>query len=161
MPDRTGRYGDIRLAGRVRLTDKGLELRGKDAMLPAFPGRAEPAVPLPSTDWGRDGAVPDRVVRDTRRFRERFLADPYRPRHHFAIPEDRGRPGDANGAFYANGRYHLMYLYARKESGFCRGHISSKDLVHWRHHPDAIGSECAPAPAPRDHPGVSGIGTVL
>ena len=23
--------------------------------------------------------------------------------------------------------------------GFCWGHISSQDLVHWRHHPDAIG----------------------
>ena len=28
-------------------------------------------------------------------------------------------PGDPNGAFYAGGRYHLMYLYNRKGSGFC------------------------------------------
>jgi hypothetical protein len=34
---------------------------------------------------------------------------------------------------------HLMYLYHRNGSGFCWGHISSLDLVHWRHHPDAIG----------------------
>ncbi len=32
-----------------------------------------------------------------------------------------------------------MYLYNRNGVGFCWGHISSKDLVHWRHHPDAIG----------------------
>ena len=32
-----------------------------------------------------------------------------------------------------------MYLYNRSGSGFCWGHISSGDLVHWRHHPDAIG----------------------
>jgi beta-fructofuranosidase len=50
-----------------------------------------------------------------------------------------GEPGDPNGAFYPNGRYHLMYLYNRSGSGFCWGHISSKDLVHWRNHPDAIG----------------------
>ena len=31
-----------------------------------------------------------------------------------------------------------MYLYNRQGSGFSWGHISSKDLLHWRHHPDAI-----------------------
>jgi len=74
-----------------------------------------------------------------RLLRERFLADPYRPRYHFCVPEDMGMPGDPNGAFYYNGCYHLMYLYNRNGSGFCWGHISSGDLVHWRHHPDAIG----------------------
>jgi beta-fructofuranosidase len=32
-----------------------------------------------------------------------------------------------------------MYLSNRSGSGFCWGHISSGDLIHWRHHPDAIG----------------------
>ncbi|UCF14054.1 MAG: glycoside hydrolase family 32 protein, partial [Phycisphaerales bacterium] len=59
--------------------------------------------------------------------------------YHFCIPEGNGRPGDSNGCFWANGRYHLMYLYNRKDVGFCWGHISSRDLVHWRHHPDSIG----------------------
>jgi beta-fructofuranosidase len=84
-------------------------------------------------------------IQAARELREHLLRDKHRPGYHFAIPEDIGRPGDANGAFYANGRDHLMYLYNRrgvhawKDNGFCWGHISSHDLVHWRHHPDAIG----------------------
>lgn len=83
-------------------------------------------------------------IQATRELREQLLQDKHRPGYHFAIPEDIGVPGDPNGAFYANGRYHLMYLYDRRGEnawrgqGFCWGHISSHDLVHWRHHPDAI-----------------------
>jgi beta-fructofuranosidase len=83
-------------------------------------------------------------IRSARALREHLLRDKHRPGYHFAIPEDVGRPGDPNGAFYANGRYHLMYLYDRRSvrgwrgQGFCWGHLSSHDLVHWRHHPDAI-----------------------
>jgi beta-fructofuranosidase len=83
-------------------------------------------------------------IQAARALREQLLRDKHRPGYHFCIPEDIGRPGDPNGAFYANGRYHLMYLYDRRgvqgwrEQGFCWGHISSRDLVHWRHHPDAI-----------------------
>jgi beta-fructofuranosidase len=93
----------------------------------------------PSVLWITNQAVPKSIVQSTRSFRERLLADPYRPAYHFVVPEDVGRPGDPNGAFYHNGRYHLMYLYNREGSGFSWGHISSKDLLHWRHHPDAIG----------------------
>ena len=84
------------------------------------------------------------AARSTRLFREKLLADPYRPGYHFTLPDDIGIPGDPNGAFFANGRYHLMYLYDRSgreywhKSCFCWGHISSSDLIHWRHHPDAI-----------------------
>ncbi|MSU46995.1 MAG: glycoside hydrolase family 32 protein [Lacunisphaera sp.] len=88
------------------------------------------------------GAVPDEAVRSARLLRERFLTDPYRPTYHFCPPEDIANPGDPNGAFYHNGVYHLMYLYHRngypERSGFCWGHLSSGDLVHWRHHPDAL-----------------------
>jgi beta-fructofuranosidase len=83
--------------------------------------------------------VSDEAVRSSRRLRERLLADPYRPGYHFCPPEDIAIPGDPNGAFYHNGRYHLMYLYDRSGSGFSWGHLSSHDLVHWRHHPDALG----------------------
>jgi beta-fructofuranosidase len=89
--------------------------------------------------WIKSQAVPKSIIQSTRAFRERLLADPYRPAYHFCVPEDNGWPGDPNGAFYYNGRYHLMYLYNREGSGFAWGHISSKDLLHWRHHPDAIG----------------------
>ncbi|MBZ5857411.1 glycoside hydrolase family 32 protein [Flavihumibacter profundi] len=82
--------------------------------------------------------IPKEVINTTREFRERLLADPYRPAYHFSFPEGDGRPGDPNGAFYANGQYHLMYLYNREGTGFSWGHVSSSDLLHWRHHPDAI-----------------------
>jgi beta-fructofuranosidase len=92
------------------------------------------------TQWSKsDPAVPASVVQSTRLFRERLLGDSYRPGYHFCVPEGNGRPGDSNGCFYANGRYHLMYLYNREGVGFCWGHISSRNLVHWRHHPDAVG----------------------
>ena len=82
--------------------------------------------------------IPKEVIKATREFRERLMADPYRPAYHFAFPEDNGRPGDPNGAFFANGRYHLMYLYNREGVGFSWGHVSSTDMLNWRHHPDAI-----------------------
>lgn len=77
-----------------------------------------------------------------RAYREAMLADPYRPTWHFAIPDDNGDPGDPNGAFYADGRYHLMYLYRNTAKGaYHWGHVSSADLLHWRHHPDALTGE--------------------
>ncbi|MBR5311992.1 MAG: glycoside hydrolase family 32 protein [Clostridia bacterium] len=79
------------------------------------------------------------TILGTRAYREKMIADPYRPGYHFAIPDDLGIPGDPNGAFYADGRYHLMYLYRNSGSGgFHWGHMSSADLLHWRHHKDAL-----------------------
>jgi beta-fructofuranosidase len=86
----------------------------------------------------QDKPIPIEVIMATREFRERLLSDPYRPAFHFCIPEGNGRPGDPNGAFYHNGRYHLMFLYNRTGDGFSWGHVSSKDLLSWRYHPDAI-----------------------
>ena len=75
----------------------------------------------------------------TRKYRERLLDDAYRPVYHFAICDDLGIPGDSNGAFFADGVYHLMYLYRNSETeAFHWGHMSSIDLLHWRHHPDAL-----------------------
>ena len=75
----------------------------------------------------------------TRKYREQLLKDAYRPAYHFAICDDLGIPGDSNGAFYADGVYHLMYLYKNSETeAFHWGHMSSIDLMHWRHHPDAL-----------------------
>jgi beta-fructofuranosidase len=88
---------------------------------------------------GLKGAVPKEMIISARELREHLMTDPYRPAYHFCIPEGNGRPGDPNGAFFHNGRYHLMYLYERAGIGFAWGHISSKDLLNWQHHPDAIG----------------------
>lgn len=75
----------------------------------------------------------------TRAYREHMLQDPYRPAYHFAVPDDQGEPGDPNGAFFADGVYHLMYLYRNNHTNaYHWGHISSVDLLHWRHHPDAL-----------------------
>ena len=75
-----------------------------------------------------------------REYIQKLANDRYRPGYHFAIPVGDGRPGDPNGAFYADGRYHLMYLYRISEDGrFNWGHMTSADLLHWRHHKDAIG----------------------
>jgi beta-fructofuranosidase len=141
--EKTGRFNQIKLIGNVRLEKGCLVLTGKGAALitTASSGSIDSAVtwaPIPR-EWPIAGPVPTEVVRSARVLRERFLNDPYRPAYHFCVPEDMGMPGDPNGAFFHNGRYHLMYLYRRSGSGFCWGHISSQDLVHWRHHPDAIG----------------------
>lgn len=86
------------------------------------------------------------MVANFRRYREHLISDPQRPGYHFAF-DCNGWPADPNGAFFADGRYHLMYLYARPkgerfhhtEDAFYWGHLSSIDLLHWRRHPDALG----------------------
>ena len=42
-------------------------------------------------------------------------------------------PGDPNPAFYYKGRYHLHYIY-KNSTGYVFGHVSSKDMVHWKWH---------------------------
>jgi beta-fructofuranosidase len=98
----------------------------------------EKPAPVPAL-VNKDQDISKEVIKATREFRARLLSDPYRPAYHFCFPEDDGRPGDPNGAFYHNGRYHLMFLYNSAGSGFTWGHVSSTDLLHWRFHPDAIG----------------------
>jgi len=105
------------------------------ALFAAFPQKKE--LPFPPLVQEHQ-PISKEVIKATRAFRERLISDPYRPAFHFCFPEVNGRPGDPNGAFYASGQYHLMYLYHREGSGFCWGHVSSTDLLHWRHHPDAI-----------------------
>lgn len=73
--------------------------------------------------------------------RSKLISDPYRPGYHFAFPYGcDGACGDPNGAFFADGRYHMMYLYKVRmgESKWFWGHVSSADLLHWRYHPDAL-----------------------
>ncbi len=133
--ERTGRYTEVRMYGDVRAGAEGLVLGGNGATLIAYP---EAAATTRQYSWVPGDAVPREVIEGTRAFREHLLADRYRPSYHFTVPEDSGMPGDPNGALYWNGRYHLMYLFHNGRA-FVWGHVSSKDLVHWRHHPVALG----------------------
>jgi len=138
--DKAGRFNQVRLTGGARIEDGCLILEGEYPTLLAtrvLDGVGD-TVEVP-TYWQESDPVPVAVLQSTRLFREKLLGDAYRPGYHFCVPEDMGRPGDPNGCFYAKGRYHLMYLYNRSGVGFCWGHLSSEDLLHWRHHPDAIG----------------------
>lgn len=79
------------------------------------------------------------LANHARLYRDKLLADPHRPGYHFACPYGNAYPGDPNGAFWADGRYHLMYLYHHDPTdSYHWGHISSQDLLHWKHHPDAL-----------------------
>ena len=79
----------------------------------------------------------NQMVRNSQDLREKFLKDPHRPGYHFVVPESTRGPFDVNGAIFWKGRYHLFYIFWNK-AGCCWGHISSRDLVHWRHHPTAL-----------------------
>ena len=137
--DKAGPFNQVKLSGGAKIEDGCLVLSGtRPTMLASIDRDGLNTAEIPS-EWSKSEPVPASVVQSTRLLREKLLDDPYRPGYHFCVPEDNGRPGDSNGCFYANGRYHLMYLYNRNGIGFCWGHLSSKDLVHWRHHPDSIG----------------------
>ncbi|HJN52460.1 MAG: GH32 C-terminal domain-containing protein [Pseudomonadales bacterium] len=76
-----------------------------------------------------------------RHLREQILNDPSRPGYHFGSPEGIASPFDPNGAIYWKGRYHLFYIFQDKRSGKKSdhwGHVSSTDLLHWRHHPTGL-----------------------
>ena len=52
-----------------------------------------------------------------------------------------GWMNDPNGMFYKDGTWHLYYQYnpyGSKWQNMTWGHSSSKDLVNWEHHPNAI-----------------------
>lgn len=84
------------------------------------------------------------LVEHFRELRDKFMADPHRPRYHLLHPEEgRIMPGDPNGAIWWKGRYHLFYIFQRFQEAeprtvHCWGHVSSTDLVHWEHHPTAL-----------------------
>ena len=79
----------------------------------------------------------EQLIQNARQLRKTLLTDPYRPRYHIVSPEGVCKPFDPNGALFWKGRYHLMYI-VQTEQGHCWAHISSKDLMHWRHHPLAL-----------------------
>jgi len=84
-------------------------------------------------------------IKHARLLREHYLRDHHRPGYHLMVPEGRHHPVDPNGALYWNGRFHLCYIY-QHEGRHYWGHVSSRDLVHWRHHLPAL------SPDPDDGP---------
>ncbi|MAG18493.1 MAG: hypothetical protein CMB98_00235 [Flavobacteriaceae bacterium] len=101
-----------------------------------------------NVDFNSDKEITKESILSFKLYREKLLKDPYRPAYHFCIPEGlstsktpNAMPFDPNGAFFKNGRYHLMYLYKRfggESYGWTWGHVSSNDLINWRNHPDAL-----------------------
>lgn len=81
--------------------------------------------------------ITDEMILAARNLRLHLLKDPYRPTYHFVVPEDYAKPADPNGAVYWNGRYHLGYIYQDQGVHYW-GHVSSLDLLHWRHHPPCL-----------------------
>ncbi|QFI54114.1 glycoside hydrolase family 32 protein [Aeromonas simiae] len=66
-------------------------------------------------------------------------ADPHRPRWHLAAPV--GLLNDPNGFIEHDGRYHLFYQWnplGCEHSNKGWGHVSSTDLLHWRHELPAL-----------------------
>ncbi len=130
--EKSGRFAATRLSGGARIKQGRLVLDGKTGAM--FAARTEselermvpPGPPIP----------PD-VIENVRRFRNRLLADKDRPAYHFVIPEDYAMPFDPNGAIFWKGRYHLFYIY-QERGAHSYGHVSSVDLIHWRHHPPAF-----------------------
>jgi len=121
--DRAGRYPFHRLNGGAKLAGGKLVL-GKDGALIAALSEAEVMVLEPDQPkW------PENPPSDWLTF-------------HLAHPSPPGRswPGDPNPAFYYKGRYHLHYIYKNDLMGESYGHVSSKDMVHWKWHPTTLNS---------------------
>ncbi|MBI4978614.1 MAG: glycoside hydrolase family 32 protein [Spirochaetes bacterium] len=98
---------------------------------------------------GREGLTQADRERGTREFRDALRNDPARPKWHLLPPE--GFWNDINGTIFWKGRYHVFFLGRRspdreaivsgKDSINAREvwlHASSRDLVHWVHHPIAL-----------------------
>lgn len=74
----------------------------------------------------------------THEIKELVKKDIYRPSYHFIIPFDLGYPGDPNAPFYANGFYHLFFIYNSRKDSYRWGHAISGDLLHWSFLKDAL-----------------------
>lgn len=86
------------------------------------------------------------LILHARELRNKLWRDPHRPRYHL-IPPD-GFFNDANGTIFWKGRYHVFYLgrmpnpdrQAEDDNNWLPvlDHSSSRDLLHWIHHPPAV-----------------------
>ena len=98
---------------------------------------------------GREGLTLSDQLRGARELRQRLWNDPHRPRYHLLPPD--GSWNDINGTIFWKGRYHVFFLgrlapdrdtiLSGKDTDHAREtwlHASSRDLVHWVHHPPAL-----------------------
>jgi sucrose-6-phosphate hydrolase SacC (GH32 family) len=131
LEDRAGRFKAARVSGVAEVRDGNLRLYGGVFLAGSSVDELDRVLPAPP-----DPQLVDTIKR-TRAFRHTLLADPDRPTYHFVIPEDFAMPFDPNGAIYWKGRYHLFYIY-QDEGVHKFGHVSSLDMVHWRHHPPGL-----------------------
>lgn len=70
---------------------------------------------------------------------QEYYQESYRPQVHFS-PEEKWM-NDPNGLVYHDGIYHLFYQYYPEDivwGPMHWGHATSKDMVHWDHHPVAL-----------------------
>ncbi len=137
--DRMGTFPSTLLTGGAAILDGKLVLDGKDGTMIAADGGQITAWLVERSKASTSAGAIDAA----RRFRLKMLADSHRPAYHFVIPEGFCMPFDPNGAIFWKGRYHLFYIYQDAGRHYW-GHVSSTDLLHWRHHPPAL------FPAPGD-----------
>ena len=131
--DQMGTFTETILGGGARLADGSLVLEGQQPVMLAAPRGFLTGMLFKSTPKTGN----DSLIRAQRQFREKLLGDPHRPGYHFITPEGLCMPFDPNGAIFWKGRYHLFYIF-QDERGHNWGHVSSTDLVHWRHHPTGL-----------------------
>lgn len=133
VDDVMGTFGSTVLLAGARVNDGKLILDGKGGTLIA----TRTAL---LTHWlahETANSVSAERLATAREVRLHLLADPHRPAYHFVIPEGYAEPFDPNGAIFWKGRYHLCYIYQDAGRHYW-GHISSTDMLHWRHHRPAL-----------------------
>lgn len=131
LSERTGRFRAHKMIGGSRVSGDVLVMDDRfcSVLCAQSNQQLEALCPVLAVDY--------QDVAAARRLRSSLVADPYRPAYHFVTPEGVHSPFDPNGALYWKGRYHLMYI-VQTEKGHCWAHVSSTDLLHWRHHPLAL-----------------------
>ncbi|HQM48634.1 MAG TPA: GH32 C-terminal domain-containing protein [Candidatus Hydrogenedentes bacterium] len=134
LADRTGRYPEVFLTGGAALLRGRLVLDGMTGTMLAAKDRG----PIDAFSVMANAPYVEDRVSAARQLRLQLLADPHRATYHFVAPEGICMPFDPNGALFWKGRYHLFYIYQDAGQHYW-GHASSADLLHWRHHPPALG----------------------